>query len=312
MNETVVNSGKIQYKHLVVPLEQRLGKSTEFITTEYAAVISDDEFFLPSSLSNCVTFLDEHSDYVSCKGWAVSFGWDGRRVNWRPINESLKGYKIDAEDRSQRMFDHLASYAHASWWAVQRKEVYIQALQAVGSNPAFPSAPCVELQVSLITAFYGKIKVLDELMWLRSYENESLWWAKARLSTNQWWRDESYKDDHKRFVDAVVTYAVDKDGHSPSSEEIYDAMEALVRSAEVRQSKGKLKKRKNKKPDWYIKLNKWTKNLLNNTVYRKNGYKGYSLLSHVSTAYTSKYEEVSKVVALVTEFQLNKRSSNEV
>ena len=37
LNETVVNSGKIQYKHLVVPLEQRLGKSTEFITTEYVA-----------------------------------------------------------------------------------------------------------------------------------------------------------------------------------------------------------------------------------------------------------------------------------
>ncbi|MHA7865550.1 TIGR00180 family glycosyltransferase [Flagellimonas marinaquae] len=303
LSKEIVASEKIQYVHAVVPLEQRLGRSTEFIKTEYAAVVSDDEFFLPSSLANCVKFLDDNIDYVACKGLAISFGWDGQIVNWRPINKSLKGYKVDSENRSERMFDHLANYAHASWWSVQRSEVYIQAMKAVGSNPAFPSAPCVELQVSLIASFYGKIMVLDELMWLRSYENESLWWAKARLSVREWWRDMSYHEDHKRFIGAVISHAIDEDGQTPSEEEIKTAMEALVRGAEERYKMGKEKKRKNTRPDWYMSLNKAIKTLLNNTIYRKSGYPGYSLLSEVQRTHADKYKEVSEVVKLVNDFQ---------
>ena len=309
LNKAMETSPKIQYVHAVVPLEQRLGKSTEFIHTEYAAVISDDEFFLPSSLSNCVKFLDENRDYVVCKGLAVSFGWDGRRVHWRPINKSLKGYKIDSENRSERMFNHLSSYAHASWWSVQRREVYMSAMKAVGSTPPFPSAPCVELQVSFIASFFGKVMVLDELMWLRSFENRSLWWAKAGLSIMEWWRDTSYSEDHKRFVNAIIAHAKDENGQSPSVEEIQIAMDALVHSAEERQRKGSKKKRKNKMPDWYISLNKTMKTLLNHTIYRKNGYKGYSLLSHVRSTYPEKYNEVKEIVEMVRDFQRTNKTN---
>ena len=293
----------VQYIHAVIPLEQRLGKATEYVKTEYVAVISDDEFFLSSSLSNCLDFLDHNPDYVACKGLAVSFGWDGRRVHWKLINKSLKGYNIDAASRSDRMFQHLSSYAHASMWSVQRREVFQSAMKAVGSTPPFPSAPCAELQVSLVTAFYGKIKVLDELMWLRSFENRSLWWKKASLSIREWWRDSAYTEDHKRFIDSVIAHATDTEGHSPTSAEIKAAMEALVLSAERTIQKAATKKRNNKMPEWYITLNGFVKTTLNNTIYRQNGYKGYSLISHIETAYPEKLPEVKAIVEMISTFQ---------
>jgi len=295
-------SENITYYHAPVSLEERLGKSTEFVKTKYAALISDDEFFLPSVLSKCIQFLDDHDDYAACKGLAVSFGWDGRIINWKPINKTLRGYKVVAENPSDRIYEHLSNYAHASLWSVQRRDVYAASMKAVGSGPPFPAGGCAELQVSLITAYMGKIMIVQELMWLRSYENQSTWWKQAPLSIAAWWRDPAYENQHKRFINSVLTYAEEYCNHSPSYEEVEFALEAIVQRAEERLRLGviKRKEQKRRKPfNLYVFINKYGKIILNNTIFYKNGYKGYSLLSHVRKAYPEKYHEVKEIADMI-------------
>ena len=80
-------------------------------------------------------------------------------------------------------------------------------------------------------------------------------------------------------------------------------MEALVLSAERTIQKAATKKRNNKMPEWYITLNGFVKTTLNNTIYRQNGYKGYSLISHIETAYPEKLPEVKAIVEMISTFQ---------
>ncbi|MHA7865678.1 TIGR00180 family glycosyltransferase [Flagellimonas marinaquae] len=298
-------SENITYYHGPVSLMERLGKSTEFIKTRYAALISDDEFFLPSVLTKCIQFLDENEDYAACKGLAVSFGWDGRIINWRPINKTLRGYKVEAENPSDRIYEHLSNYAHASLWSVQRRDVYAASMKAVGSGPSFAAGTCYEVQVALITSYMGKIKVFDDLMWLRSYENKSIAWEQMPLSIREWWRDSAYESQHKRLINSVLTYAEEYCNHSPSYQEVESALEAHIQRAEERLRLGVIKRKEQKRRklfNLYVFINKYGKIILNNTIFYKSGYKGYSLLSHVHQAYPAKYHEVKEIAGMIYKY----------
>lgn len=42
------------------------------IREKYCASVGDDDYFIPDSLTKCAEFLEEHSDYASASGYAVS------------------------------------------------------------------------------------------------------------------------------------------------------------------------------------------------------------------------------------------------
>ena len=56
----------IHYHHLPVSIFDRLRIATELISTDYCALMGDDEFFIPSALESCIAELDLYSDLVSC------------------------------------------------------------------------------------------------------------------------------------------------------------------------------------------------------------------------------------------------------
>ncbi len=101
------------------------------------------------------------------------------------------------------MLRHLRPYAMATLWAVMRRGVFVATLQAMGADGPFKSAAAGELQTSLIAAYYGKCHVLDELVWLRSYENGNIWWDHGRLSIEQWYLDPRNSDEVERFYKGI-------------------------------------------------------------------------------------------------------------
>jgi len=226
--------GDFYYYHSNSSIEERLGASVYYIHTDYVALSSDDEFFLPSACASCIRFLDQNLSFSSCKGQAVGFGWTGFHVFGVPVYPNLSGYEIDCDDSSQRMLEHMATYQMASLWAIQRRGVFEACMRAISSGVAFSSAAAGEIQVSLITAFMGKIKVVDELMWLRSFENRNIWWAYGDLSIADWWRDSSKSEEHERLLSSVVCFATDANGVPPTRDQVYAALEAYVAYAENR------------------------------------------------------------------------------
>lgn len=196
------------YFHLPVPLEERLGFVIDKIKTDFAALLSDDEFFLPHALQSCINYLSSNQDTVSCKGQALGFMWRHNKLLARNVYPELSRCCVSSSNPKHRLIQHFSPYQMISLWSVMRSSVFIKTLKAVAYTSKYETAAAAELQVSLITAYLGKCAVLDEIMWLRSSENANIWWDDGRLSFRDWYLDENLKDEHKRFFESIA-YALD-------------------------------------------------------------------------------------------------------
>lgn len=228
------------YHHSPVSIEKRLGDSIAFVDTDYVVLMSDDEFYLPSTCCDCIQFLDQHLDFSACKGQAVGFGWTGQFVYGKQAYPMLLGYGINSDNPVVRMFQHMAPYQMASLWAVQRKDVYVACAKVISNGESFSSAAAAEIQFSLVTAFMGKIRVLDDLMWFRSNENKNIWWESGNMSFASWWRDETKKSEHERFSHSVSLFAHDGNGVKPTFQEVDAAIENYIGSMDLKKKNSKL------------------------------------------------------------------------
>ena len=192
----------IRYYHKPVSLEDRLKFASTIIRTEYATMLSDDELFVPSALEECLNFLDNNPDYVACKGQVIGFRRNSFISRCQGVigYTDLRGYEVTSSIPAERLLEHMSPYAMASLWAVHRADVLKKTLELAGLRPRYSSAAAFELQISLITAWYGKIKVLDRLMWLRSRENRNIWWSFGNVSTIDWLTNKKYKNEIEQFV----------------------------------------------------------------------------------------------------------------
>ena len=62
--------GKVQIDYTHQPGQsnrQCIESLTGLVSTDYIAVVPDDDFFVPSSLERCVSFLDDHDDYIAAR-----------------------------------------------------------------------------------------------------------------------------------------------------------------------------------------------------------------------------------------------------
>ena len=203
--ENLQNSKKnFLYIHNPTSIENRLIDSLDYITTEFVVLLSDDEFFLPSALENCVLFLEKNTDYSSCKGQAIGFDMKSHKLLGMIAYPGLLNYTIGSENPAQRACEHMLNYEMASLWSVQRLFVYSACVKAVSHFFPYSSAGIVEIQFSLVTAFLGKIKVINELMWLRSFENSNIWWKEGNLHVKKWWFEKSYSHEHQNFLSSIL------------------------------------------------------------------------------------------------------------
>jgi len=194
-----------RYYHMPKSIEARFRFAAKLVETEYAILLSDDEFFLYSGLASCIAYLDSNVDVVACKGAAIAFqNYIAGVTVGLPVYPELRNtYAVDQSTEQGRMLQHMRPYAMATLWAVMRRKVFIATLHAMGADGPFKSAAAGELQTSLVAAYYGKCHVLNELVWLRSYENENIWWNDGRLSILEWYLDPVYSDEVERFYKSI-------------------------------------------------------------------------------------------------------------
>ncbi len=305
----IASDSKLIYHHSPVSIQKRLGESLYFVTTEYVVLLSDDEFLLYSALEKCIDFLDKNPDFSCCKGQAIGFKWDGKITYGFEVYPGLKNYVVNSDNGSERMREHMSPYEMATLWSVQRRNVYENCMKAIGSGPAFSSAAASELQVSLISAFMGKVKVLDDLMWLRSFENSNTW---GDMSVNEWWGDASYKAEHLRFQESIISYAKDEKYSSNilKNEDVIMAIEAYTNDQE--------EKNINIQRFFYLKV--FFKMMINIFINKENKRniviffkkikerknKREKLEALVWRAYKDNYTEILKIVSLINSFHKNK------
>ena len=107
---------------------------------------------------------------------------------------------MDNDNPCERIKEHLSDYRCASIYAVHRKEVYDRLTKMLSIGRQYSTAASLELQVSVVSAWLGKLKVLDQLMWLRNRENKSHHLINNTVNPWTWIADNKYKEEINNFV----------------------------------------------------------------------------------------------------------------
>jgi len=217
----------INYHHFPVSINERFKIATEIINTEYALMNGDDEFFLFSGLERCIKFLEEE-DIVSCLGRSLFFNINQNIImaealnpeSGSPWHPGYQNYSILEEDYTNRIIKHMNPYLSIACYAVTRTSIWKTNLLAA-SECKSSTTDTEEIALEMASAFQGKSKVINHLMWLRSGENEPTQFADPikYLSFGKWFETTKYKNEVKLFIDNLST-VLEKLDKSISKEEI--------------------------------------------------------------------------------------------
>lgn len=196
----------IVYRHLPVSVWLRIAAAPSMVDSEYVAFLADDEFFIPSALEACITALDDDEGLVACYGKGIGKSLANDLVVHRSVifseqsnyREGSSGV-VDHSDPVTRMVSHMNPYSPSSFYAVCRSGPWKRAVQLFSSRQ-YSSGVLPEVQFELSMSFQGKIKSVNELMWIRSAENSSNVNG-FELSFDAWFTDPHYIAEVAQFLD---------------------------------------------------------------------------------------------------------------
>ena len=179
----------------------------ETVSTPYCASLADDDIFCTGAIQQCLTFLEENSNYVAAHGVGISLATD-RPGSYGNIYD-VRRYPLavlESNTGSQRLLDYFSSGPLTLLLSICRTSDWQAAFQ--GSNtlrgPGKGNIFRDELLPSSICAIRGKVKELDCLLTLRdlsagSYRGSFVYdWI-----TNPGWFP-SYQFFRQRLIEELV------------------------------------------------------------------------------------------------------------
>ena len=163
----------INYIHTNLDFQNRILLASELIKTKYVIFLPDDEFLIPSCLDNCINFLEENRNFVSCAGRSIEFEYINDTVLYNLIYENLVNFEIKKLDSLERIVELSNPYQFQPIHSVCVSKIW-KDVALVFKNLAQMPPETFELIYGFIAAYHGNLKVIPELMNLRSKENEPI------------------------------------------------------------------------------------------------------------------------------------------
>ena len=140
-------------------------KTLDKVSSEFLAIFPDDNILVPQTINNCRSFLVENSDYVSAWGYVLNSEtykdiFDIYALMWfTPSFDAGSGVA-----RMHRLLNRYDPYI----WGVHRTDAFRKSMELslrVGKRIVWQ-----EISIVLSLALQGKIKRLDQIVYLRDGE----------------------------------------------------------------------------------------------------------------------------------------------
>ena len=212
-------SSKIRYVHSPGSYRDRSLLAAGLIETEYVAQLADDEFFIPSALSEFVEALQEDSSIDAIQGRTVRFfEKNGSMIGARQYEDfrddlgcnvrGIEGVKSFWSD------NYVINYPI---YSVMRVSVYVKMIRSTYSNPC-ENAYGYEIRYNLLFPFWFTTKVFNTLFWLRSNENDPIsdigFDRSSRFSS--WFLNPNNREEKNLFLspyaDGPINFTTNPDG----------------------------------------------------------------------------------------------------
>jgi len=190
----------ISYFHSNDSFSERLYQASKLIKTKYVILSSDDEFFIPSTLSQCINNLDSDLSLSSCGGIPIGFNYQDKMILGYQMYSENPLKSILSDNPLIRVSEHFSNYSPSSIYSVCRSEIWQSVFKIISSSTKeFSFLGQVEILFEILMKYFGKLRIIPHLLWLRSFENQSITDAPdPSLSRNSphfhlWWNDNIYE-----------------------------------------------------------------------------------------------------------------------
>lgn len=161
----------IRYIHQPVKFNQRLSTAHQFVSTEFACLLPDDEFFVPHGLNRAIEVLRNEPELIGVVGKVLYFFVDQGRFLCTRAYEDWKNFRPESVTAWDRVREVLPPHkAHKVQFGIYRsgpwKEIFYESY-----CDYYSTGYLYERMLNLYSAVLGKTVVIDDLMWMRSMEN---------------------------------------------------------------------------------------------------------------------------------------------
>ena len=164
----------IQYLHEPKHFNERLAEAARHIDTEYACLLPDDEFFLPTGLERSIDYLDTNPSDMGCVGKVLMFFVDQGRFLAYQDYEYWKDFAGDSSTAELRVKEILPpKKVHKVEFAVLRSNIWKKIFSSSYSD-YYSTGYLYERMLNLHSAVLGRTVVLNDLMLMKSMENPPL------------------------------------------------------------------------------------------------------------------------------------------
>ena len=157
-----------------IPVNDKKSIGIKLVETDYFVFCGDDDFVIPSSLNECIEFLDKRLDYSAAEGLFFSHGSyeisqkNGFNLNLlTPFNNKYR----EVEDTFQRIKNYFTYSSHYANMAVLRSRLMqiVYSDSNLVKNNLGNNAFIYETIITCILLIHGKIKTFPSFF--SSYES---------------------------------------------------------------------------------------------------------------------------------------------
>lgn len=216
----------IKYLHQLSKFNERLAKASSLLETEFACLLPDDEFFLPTGLRTCIRHLDFHPSQIGAVGKVLQFFVDQGRFKAFQDYDYWKNFDQKTPSNSEARIRQVLppNKTHKIQFAVLRREVWSKIFETSYCD-YYSTGYLYERMLNLYAAVLGESVVLNTLLWMRSMENPPISSDAVprddRGGMLGWADDPSMKSEVEHYFEKVRRIILEGDGVSVESANEY-------------------------------------------------------------------------------------------
>ncbi len=165
----------IKYIHMPgATYSERVLCSLDYLDTDYASMVCDDEYYLPKAIDMCIKFLDCNSDYNSAMGYPLGFcrpKADTRDFSFKCIYPNLMDRCLSLPTPIGRLQSHFRLYSQCHLYSIIRSEPFYKNMRFTQIlQKDIDLWALGELTFEFLMSASGKTMILPYLYWLRSMD----------------------------------------------------------------------------------------------------------------------------------------------
>lgn len=217
---------RLRYEHSRSSLQDRMVQVSKRVDTEFVALCSDDDLYLPSGLSACIDRLDSDQKLVGCVGKSLQFSRRGQELFFRLIN-------FEKQDSSHMFSDGLERVRNTYYpgkldnqiYGVYRAEQWRSSV-ATAYSQSFAAATVYEFILLLLIPYSGDVALENALTWMSSAENSSVMQSAGytrKFNILNWFDNPEYQAEVLGMIELIVGKLSSSCLHDPGK------VEAVVR-----------------------------------------------------------------------------------